>query len=373
MQKLIYLPNVELNMEGVRVTEWRVRVGDHVAVDQMLMEVETQKAAVEVPSPEAGYVRKLCVAAKSEVAEKALLCILTDAADEPFEEDTGGGAAPVPEPADRAVSSGGGPDGGEGIRSVPLARKMAREAGIALETITGTGPNGRITVADVEGAIAGRGAAPAGKPAARQPGEWTPLPPSRVALNQQMLRSLSEIPQIHLTRQFDVTPLTRKEGATFTHRLIVAAALALARHPALRTRIDEERIQVQPVSVAVAMETPHGLVAPVIRDADSLSVDDIARALDGFRDRALRNVLRREELVDGPFAISNLGMFGVDFFTAFVFHGQTAVLAVGRAASTPAGRKVAWFSLALDHRVVDGAEGARFLESLQQAILEGAA
>jgi pyruvate dehydrogenase E2 component (dihydrolipoamide acetyltransferase) len=185
-----------------------------------------------------------------------------------------------------------------------------------------------------------------------------------------MTRSLAEIPQIHLSRQMDVTLLARKqEGVTFTHRLIAASSAALAKHPALRSTLDGSRLRVHPADVAVALDTPHGLVAPVVRGAEGMGVAKIAETLTELRDRASRNGLRREEFANGPFAITNLGMYGIDFFSAFVFHGQTAVLAVGRAVESTNGRKTAWFSLALDHRVVDGAEGARFLETLQGEML----
>jgi pyruvate dehydrogenase E2 component (dihydrolipoamide acetyltransferase) len=183
-----------------------------------------------------------------------------------------------------------------------------------------------------------------------------------------MQKSLAEIPQIQVRRRLDVAPLLKKEGgATFTHRLTRAAAAAVARHPALRTSFDSNRIRVEPVSVAIAMDSPHGLVAPVVRNADKLSLPQISAALTELRGKAEANLLRRAELIEAPFAISNLGMLGVDQFDAFVFHGQTAVLSVGRSV-TEGGKTLAWFGLAVDHRVVDGAEAARFLETLQLEI-----
>jgi pyruvate dehydrogenase E2 component (dihydrolipoamide acetyltransferase) len=201
-------------------------------------------------------------------------------------------------------------------------------------------------------------------------GEWIDLPAGRLALISQMQRSLAEIPQIAITRQMDVTPLSVKQpGITFTHRLVGKLAAALRAHSALLTATDGRRLRTGPVSVAVAMETKHGLVAPVIRQADLGTVEQIAVRLTDYRGRAETRTLKNDELRDGPFALTNLGILGVDLFTPFVFHGQTAVLAVGRTAEVAAGRKAAWFSLAVDHRVVDGAEAARFLATLQQEIL----
>jgi len=198
---------------------------------------------------------------------------------------------------------------------------------------------------------------------------WTPLPPTRLAVVEQMRRALSQIPQINLVRQMDVTPLLVKaEGITFTHRLIAALARALTHHPSLRTITDGSRLQTAPVSIAVAMDTTHGLVAPVVRAADSLSLSQIATVVTSLRDKAQAGSIRRADLINGPFALTNLGMFGVDLFDPLVFDGQTAVLAVGRAVEAMAGRRVAWFTLAVDHRVVDGAEAARFLQSVQREI-----
>jgi pyruvate dehydrogenase E2 component (dihydrolipoamide acetyltransferase) len=186
-----------------------------------------------------------------------------------------------------------------------------------------------------------------------------------MALIAQMQKSRAEIPQFHVARRLEVAPLmTKTDGITLTHRLVRAAAAALVRHQALRTVIEGDRVKVEPISVAIALDTPRGLVAPVVRKADTLSLDEISRRTKELRSRAEAGTLRREELNEAPFAISNLGMLGVDFFQPFVFHGQTAVLAVGRAVDSHA-----WFCLAADHRVVDGAEAARFLETLQQEIL----
>jgi len=366
MQKNVYLPNVELNMENVAVTQVLVSVGERVEAEQPILEVETQKATIEVPSSESGYVRELYVKAGDDVGEKALLCVLTDAPGEPFQDPR----QTMTLPAERAETT---TDAGSTqeqeisttniVPAAPAARKLARDLGVDLNSVNGTGPNGRVTVEDVQAAA---------KPApATDATDWTPLPASRVALNAQMQKSLAEIPQIHIARQMDVTPLVRKsEGITFTHRLILAAATALKQHPALRTIIEGDKIKTEPVSVAVAMDTTHGLVAPAIRSADNLSLERIAVMLKEMQGRAEANSLKREEMLNAPFAITNLGMLGVDFFQAFVFHGQTAVLAVGRAVDAAGGRKVAWFNLAVDHRIVDGAEAARFLESLQQEILK---
>jgi pyruvate dehydrogenase E2 component (dihydrolipoamide acetyltransferase) len=240
--------------------------------------------------------------------------------------------------------------------------------------VSGTGPDGRITEQDVRAASSAPAAPPAAPkpaPAAESSDGWTTLPRTRLALIAQMQRSIAEIPQIHLRRRIDVTPLCESAaGITFTHRLIVATAAALRQHPALRTAIDGEKVKILPVNVAIAIDSPHGLVAPVIRHVDQLSLEQVSGAVKNFRERSQANLLRRDELIgEAPFAISNLGMLEVDQFDALVFHGQTAVLSVGKTLDQPGGGKLAWIGLAVDHRIVDGAEAARFLQTLQAEIL----
>jgi pyruvate dehydrogenase E2 component (dihydrolipoamide acetyltransferase) len=267
-----------------------------------------------------------------------MLCILTQTADEPLD-----GAAQA-----------------EPVKASPAARKLARELRVDLANVRGTGPNGRISEEDVRAA-----AKTSPEASESQDDGWTSLPGTRVALIELMRKSLAEIPQIHIQRQLDVTPLMQKTaGITFTHRLVLAAAAALKQHAALRTIINGTRVKVEPVSIAIAMDTPRGLLAPVVRNADQLSLEQIADAVRALQSKAESNSLTRTELANAPFAVSNLGMLGVDQFDAFVFHGQTAVLSVGRADQ----RNHAWFGLAADHRVVDGAAAARFLETLSREI-----
>jgi pyruvate dehydrogenase E2 component (dihydrolipoamide acetyltransferase) len=365
MQREVSLPQVELTMESVLVSKWLVRAGDYVSVAQPILEVETQKATSEVPSPAAGYVRKLCVKEGQTVGEKSLLCILTDTADEPLQMP--GAASPSSMARENRQTSsqpaGASADAGL-VKASPAARRAARELNLDLSAIKGTGPGGRITEEDV------RAFTSTGSKTASTDGAWSPLPSTRVALIAQMQKSLAEIPQIHVRRRLDVSPLlTNTNGVTFTHRLAKAVAATLAQHPALRTVFDNNRVRIEPVSIAIAMDSPHGLLAPAVRNADQLSLQQMSAAISELRAKANGNALHRAELANAPFAISNLGMLGVDQFDAFVFHGQTAVLSVGRATDDAAGRKSAWFGLAVDHRVVDGAEAARFFETLQLEIL----
>jgi pyruvate dehydrogenase E2 component (dihydrolipoamide acetyltransferase) len=366
MQREVLLPQVELTMESALISKWLVRTGERVNAQQPLLEVETQKATSEVPSPAAGYVRRLCVEEGQTVGEKALLCILTDTADEPLQ------SPGVTKPPSTASESGHAPSAATNsaanvglVKASPAARRIARGRNVDLLAVKGTGPGGRITEEDVRGAISTEDA----NPVDATDEAWLPLPATRVALIAQMQRSLAEIPQIQVRRRLDVTPLLAStDGITFTHQLAKAVAATLVKHPALRTVFDANRVRIEPVSIAIAMDSPHGLVAPAVRNADQLSIREISAVITELRAKAEANTLRRAELTNAPFAISNLGMLGVDQFDAFVFPGQTAVLSVGRSSVDASSRKSAWFGLAVDHRVVDGAEAARFLATLQSEI-----
>ena len=365
MQKNIHLTPLDAGFESTMVLHWLVEVGDFVEASQVILEIETQKTVSEVPSSEQGFVRKLCVEQNETIAENTLLCILTDTLDEPLQEtgsSTGSQESHVGRETEQADPI---PQNGEsGIKALPAVRKLARELGVDLAQLRGSGAQGQITADDVRTAASQNGSLASGGSDG-----WVELPVYRVALNQQMQKSLAEIPQIHIVRQMEVSPLMNKvEGITFTHKLVQKLGLALAEHPALCTMIQGTKVKAEPASVAVAIESANGLVAPVVRNAESLTLTQIAETVRDFRARAESGALRADELNHGPFALTNLGILGVDFFNAFVFHGQTAVLAVGRVSKGDASESRAWFDLAVDHRVVDGAEAARFLATLQTLI-----
>ena len=330
MQKIIRLPQVELNLENATVVEIPVSVGACLKDDDILMAIETQKATEEFPCGESGYLRALLVAEGDEVNVHDALAVLTDEPGEDFE---------IPEPEKVTEREKTGPaqavetaqqveerSGPGKVRSVPAARKRARDLGVDLTKVGGTGPGGRITVADVESHVESRVEQPIPGTAMGEP-----LPAARRSLIDQMERGHREIPQISVSRLMDVTPLgERTGGATFTSSLVYHLARALSKHEALRSVLADGRLCVEPVSIAIAMDTPHGLFAPVVRRADEQTLEEISNAIQDYRQRAKENRLKGEELRAGPFAVTNLGMFGIDMFTPLVFAGQTAVLAVGR-------------------------------------------
>lgn len=375
--RIILLPNVELNMESVTVTDVFVKSGDRVEIGTALAAVETQKANIEVHAEEAGFVHEIFIAVGQEIGEKAPVCSLGDApppggAPAPSVQDTAAAAravraapaaeaaAPAPEPKAEVAGK---------VRASPVARKVARDLGIRLADVPPTGPSGRIMRRDVDAFVQRPAARPATAPLTEG---WTAFDPARAALIAQMESAARSIPMFSVSRLMDVTALLRKqEGITMTHRLVGCLGAALDRHRSLLTTIEAGRYRIEEVAVAVAMDTKSGLLAPAVRRPHTLTLQQIADEVLLLKAMADGARLKRADFERAPFALSNLGMLGVDQFQPFVFTGQCAVLGTGRATDAAAGRKVAWFTLTCDHRAVDGAEAARFLQTLQDLILEG--
>ncbi len=371
MARTFLLPNVELNMEGVTVAAVAIRPGDRIEVGQIVATVETQKATVDIPAEEAGFVHEVFVKAGQEVGEKAPVYSYADAPSGAATPADAPRSAPrvAETPAPAAVVAG---DVAGKVRAAPAARRLAKEQAIDLGDVPATGPNGRITSHDVRAFAAARPAtAPSAVPsgAAAAADDWRPIPPLRAGLVAQMEAAARTIPLFSLNRLVDVTPLARREeGITLTHRLIACLGAALEAHPTLLTTIDGGRIRTEEVAVAVAMDSRAGLVAPAVRQPQRLTLLEISATVKLLKARADAGQLQRADLERAPFALSNLGMYGVDQFQPSVFAGQCAVLGTGRAVDGAGGRKVAWFTLACDHRAVDGAEAARFLQTLQDRI-----
>lgn len=372
--RTVLLPNVELNMESVTVTDVFVKPGDRVEIGTALAAVETQKANIEVNAEEAGFVHEVFIEVDQEIGEKAPVCSLGDTppgeASPALPASAPATTAPAPEnpPAQETPET---PLPGISVtgkvRASPVARKLARERGLRLADVPPTGPNGRIMRRDVE-AFAGQGTAALGAGAPEE--EWQNFDGARAGLVAQMETAARTVPLFSLSRLMDVSPLLRKEeGITMTHRLVACLAAALREHRVLLTTIEGTRFRLEEVAVAVAMDSKSGLVAPAVRGAHLSSPLQVAAEIRALKAKADEGRLKRADFERAPFALSNLGMFGIDQFQPSVFAGQCAVLGVGRATEAAAGRRVAWFTLACDHRAVDGAAAARFLQDLQERIL----
>lgn len=329
--------------DGV-VTAWFVDEGSRVEVDQLIAEVQVEKVAQDVHAPDSGFVRAM-VALNQPVAQGSPICVLfdTDGVQSPSAGTSDVGAAAVPSAsAPRVIAS-------------PSAKRVARELGVDLTTVTGTGPAGRITESDVRSALG---------PAEPEAKEMVGL---RAVIARNMRRSVHDAAPVTLTATVDVTDTISPH---ITAWVVRAVAVALEDHPALNGIRDGDRFTAaETAHVAVAIQSEDGLIAPVVRSPAGSTVEEVAAAIKRLADRASAGELAASDHEGGTFTVTNLGGFGVDGFTPIINLPQVAVLGVGAIRTVPrfdeAGavvpRALMTLSLTFDHAFVDGAPAAEFL------------
>ena len=430
------LPDLGEGLEEAEVIAWRVKPGDHVAVDQVIAEVETAKAVVEVPVPFAGVVAALHAAAGSTVSVgQPLLTVeaeepaagfrepgvvvpgraqVTDAAAQgPAPGDTqasgeeasgsvliGYGTSAAPTRSRRGRRRAGGvavappaaPDRPRRVAVIsPIVRKEARDAGLDLTTVTGTGPEGVVSREDVRLAIAGRGARQ--EPPAPDAGQETgtgerriPLRGARRAAADKLSRSRREIPEATVWVDVDATDLVEtrralnaadpKRPVSLLALLARFTVLGLRRYPELNARIEGDEIIVPDrVNLGFAAQTDHGLVVPVVPDAHRLTTRDLSARLAERTTAARERRLAPADLAGGTFTVNNYGVFGVDGSAAIINHPEVAILGMGRVIDRPwvvngqlTVRKVTELTLAFDHRACDGGTAGGFLRYVADCI-----
>jgi pyruvate dehydrogenase E2 component (dihydrolipoyllysine-residue acetyltransferase) len=417
MVHAILMPKPGQMTEECTVVAWRKREGDPVARGDVLFEIETDKSTMDVEAFDDGVLLKI-VAPEGAVVPVNTVCAYVG---EPGEAIPDALAAPapaahapaaaasaeVPAPAPAASLPAPAPAAGEGrLRISPRASRAAAEAGLDPRGITGTGPQGRITERDVQAAIAAAQAAPAPGPAPAAPaasrpaptplpqpaveGEEEPRPLSRMrrVIAERLTHSWTSTPHFTVTVAVDVTGLLalRAElkaagtNLTVTDFVLAATAQTLAEFPDVNSRTDG--ISVWPhrrVHLGVAVSMPGGLVVPVIRDADRLPIGDLHDRAVALAARAREGTLPVDDLTGSTFTVSNLGMFGVDEFSAIINPGEAAILAVASAVPTAvaigdglAVRLIMKLTLSADHRLVDGELGARFLGAIRRRLEDAA-
>ena len=454
MIKEFRLPDLGEGLTESEILSWKVGVGDTVTLNQVIAEVETAKAVVELPSPFAGVIKELHEQPGTivEVGKPIVSFEVTDdagtapssAGDVPAVAGEAAAATPKREPnlvgygavvessgrptrrprnfaaaagpvADgepaavpgaavpgTAVPSSAVPDAGEPVapqpagagerpRSTPPVRKLARDLGVDLAAVEGTGPNGLITREDVQ--AFGHEAEPGA--AAAQPGERetrTPIKGVRKFTAAAMVASAFTAPHVTEFLTVDVTAamdLLAKlkgarefTGAKLTPLTLAAKAMlvALPRNPSLNSRWDEEHQEIVTfnyVNLGIAAATPRGLTVPNIKDADSLSLLQLAGALAGLAETARAGKSTPADLSGGTISITNIGVFGIDAGTPILNPGEAAILALGAVRTMPwehrgevALRQVMTLSLSFDHRLVDGEQGSRFLADVGAILAE---
>ncbi|TMC79746.1 MAG: 2-oxo acid dehydrogenase subunit E2 [Chloroflexi bacterium] len=386
------LPKLGLTMDEGRIVAWHKRVGDAVAAGEVLFEVETDKATMEVESPTAGTLRRILFPADATAPVATVIALITETADEPLpadpsvaaqppkpslrdEDPPASGRAPIARGPSEAEPLTGSPDG-DRVRSSPAARKRAQDLGVDISSISGTGPGGRVTLEDVEAASSRT------SPAATSKEKREPLTRMRRAIGERMTKSIREQPQFSISRDVDMTAANEKRksaGASYTDAIVAAAAKTLRDHPRLRARIESgELVTSDATNVGLAIALDDGLLVAVVRDADRKGLREIAAERERLEEHARAGKLAEHELTGSVLTVSNLGTMGVDRFTAIVNPPEAAILAVGRVADrvianagAPAIRPMATLTLSVDHRVADGATAARYLSALADRLERG--
>ncbi len=402
---VINMPKLSDTMTEGTLVRWLKKEGDTVAAGDILAEVETDKATMEMESFDDGVLKETYVkeGGKIAVGQKIAL-ILGDgesadapAADKPAEKSETKADAPKDSKPAATSAPAAAPASSGRVKASPLAKKIAAERGVSLEGVVGSGPGGRIVEKDVPAAgsaprAASAAAAPAPIKLEKTGGEETRIELSgmRKVIAERLLASKTQIPHFYLSIEVDAAPLMRlrkevnaaNEAAgqpkiTVNDFVLLAVARAAQQCPKVNAAWGGDHVmQYGSVNISVAIAVEDGLVTPVVRDAQNLSLREISSAVKDLAGRARNKKLKPEEYAGGTITVSNLGAYGIEQFYAIVNPPQAAILAVGAIVKKPVvtakgelavGERMS-ISLSGDHRVVDGAVGAEYLSALRKLV-----
>lgn len=383
----VIMPKLEMTQETATVIEWLADEGQQVAQGDPILTVETDKVTIEIEAPASGTLAGLLAASGDVVPVTQVIAHILQPGEalpqpvvRPSDEPKSPLAFSGPQPP--VPASGGTADG---VRATPVARRLAREHGVDLEQLAGSGPRGRVQAADV---LERATAAP---PALAEGAQVVPLAGMRRTVAERMTFSYQTTPHISLTMRVDIGALEEARArlnaraqkhqgphVSLTALIVRAVAWALKRHPYLNSTLRGEEIHLlSEINVGVAVALENGLIVPVLRGADQRSLAETALAVNDLTVRAREGRLTPGDVAGGTFTVTNLGPFGVEQFTAIINPPQAAILAVGAAqpeALISDGqvvvRPVLRMTLSADHRIVDGALAARFLSDLRDALEE---
>ncbi|HSM09006.1 MAG TPA: pyruvate dehydrogenase complex dihydrolipoamide acetyltransferase [Gemmatimonadota bacterium] len=435
MATKVVMAQLSPTMEEGKLVEWKVKEGDEVSQGDVLAEVETDKANMDIEAMTGGTVRALLISEGDVVEVGALIGVLGDPDEDVSElvdgakpKDVGEAEEEEPEAEEESVKAEDGEEAGPEaaepeddaetttgtkprtgrVKVSPLARRMAEDAGLDIARIEGSGPGGRVVKSDVQAAIDAGGAeaqAEAGASGQAAPeraaAPTAALRPARLGderieasqmrktIAKRLVQSIGPVPHFFLTTEIDMgraldlrKALNERLSASgvkvgVNDLLVKVAAEALARHPEINASWDEDAVQRHgSADIGIAVAVPDGLITPVVREADRKGLAQIATEASDLIERARNRKLKPEEYTGATFSISNLGMFGIDEFTAIINPPEAAILAVGQTAERPVVeggeivvRRRMRVTMSCDHRVIDGATGAAFLQTYR-AMLE---
>jgi pyruvate dehydrogenase E2 component (dihydrolipoamide acetyltransferase) len=389
----VVMPALELTQETGKLVAWRKKEGDRVAKGDLLLEVETDKAVVEIEAPADGILAgiKARDGAVIPVGETIAWIVMpgeAPPADETLATSSSRTTTPGTRPAQAALEASTKASEA-GAKISPKARRLAREYGIEIGDLRGSGPGGEILASDIQAIVESKGAPAISTPLAM--GNLEPLSSIARLMAERTTQSWTSVPHFFVVRDVDASALIaarenlkaaieKSRGVRLTHTdlLVALVARALVKNPRMNSSWTAEGIrQNREINIAVAMAVEDGVVAGVIHNAPTAELGEIAVQRRDLSERARANKLRPADVTGATFTISNLGMYGVNAFTAIIVPPQAAILAVGRIADRvvavdghPTIRPMMTLTLSCDHRVVDGARAAAFLNDLAEGIRE---
>ena len=434
MATQVIMPKLSPTMEEGQLSRWLKKEGDKVSMGEPLAEIDTDKATMEMQALGNGVLRKILIQEGESAPLGQLIAIIgepdedisalisksgpsepagTSAPPEPKESETKEPAETKPAPAAAAATDSAGGNGQRASKPAeavsggrlivsPLAARMAAESGIDLRSINGSGPGGRIIKRDVEGLISQSGAArqpdkshlrvvgsttvPRSAPGQASAYHDEPITEIRRIIARRLVTSLGPIPHFFLTTEIEmdraaemragIKELDPELKISINDIIIKVAAAALIQHPQVNASFQEKVIRYyEHADIGVAVAIEDGLITPVVRAADQKSLSEIAAEVRELAERARAKKLKPEEYTGASFSISNLGMFGIDEFTAVINPPEGAILAVGAMSAKPVVRdnqvvvrQMMRVTMSCDHRVIDGATGAKFLQTFKKIL-----
>ncbi len=404
MATKVHMEALSPTMEEGQLVKWHKSEGEEVSSGDLLAEVETDKATMELVARGDGLLRRILLS-EGGVAEVGAVIAVIATAEEDIDTIVGvAEAAEASESKPPATGAPGGPGGDAPapsgppldvprVKASPLARRLAGEAGLPLSALTGSGPGGRIVKRDVEAVVEVASATAPVRLETEEGYDEIPLSQMRKAIARRLAESLSPVPHFFLTVEVDMSrvgaarahanALLAKTGEKISVNdyVLKAAAAALRRHPAINAAWHDDHIRrFWHVHLGVAVAVEDGLITPVLKHADRKGLAQISREVGELARRARERNLSPNEYTGATFSVSNLGMFGIQEFTAIINPPEAGILAIGRTEDRPVVedgkvtvRPRMRVTMSCDHRVVDGAMGARFLQTLQEMLEEPAA
>ena len=358
----VVMPRLSLTMKEGMVGKWYKKEGDTIEKGEPIVEVISEKATYDLEAPDSGVLRKILVGEGVDAPVNAVLAVIT-APDETFSE-----AEMLAEEAPQAVG-----EVEKRVLASPAAKRLAKEYGIDLSLVKGSGPEGRIVEEDVRRFVEEtRGILPKVK-------EVIPLSGFRKTTAERVSASFKTAPHSTIMMEIGASKaaeLHEKLQVSYTAIIFRAVARALCEKPIVNSTLEGNQIKIfEDVNVGVAVATEYGLVVPVVRNADKKSLKEIDTTIIELTEKARQGKLAREELTGGTFTITNLGMYGVEFFTPIINPPEAAILGVGKMTEKPVVidgkvevKPMIMLSLSYDHRIVDGTPAAEFLRIVKEKI-----